>query len=70
MTTHTSTRYVPDHEDVYTADDDGDVCDEDIPIIRALVASGMSQREVGNQFDVSNQTISRIVSGKRWRNVR
>ncbi|MGI8403932.1 MAG: HNH endonuclease [Thermomicrobiales bacterium] len=42
---------------------------DDIPVIRALVVSGMSQREIGNRFDVSNQTISKIVSGKRWRNV-
>lgn len=25
-----SERYAPDHDDVYTADDDGDACDEDM----------------------------------------
>ncbi len=31
MTTLTYTRYAPDHDDVYTADDDGDsACDEDM----------------------------------------
>jgi hypothetical protein len=43
--------------------------DDDVPEIRALLASGISQREVAGRFGVNQSQISRISSGDRWRHV-
>jgi hypothetical protein len=40
--------------------------DEDIPKIRAMCASGAAHREIAERFGVRKNTISRILSGKRW----
>ena len=41
----------------------------DVPKARALVASGMTQREAGKLLGVSRWTVGRIVRGKTWRHV-
>jgi hypothetical protein len=38
----------------------------DIPIIRALIASGLSSCEIGRQYGVDGRAISLIRDGKRW----
>jgi predicted XRE-type DNA-binding protein len=43
--------------------------DEDVPKIRALLASGLQQREIASRFGVHQSQISRISSGSRWRHV-
>lgn len=40
--------------------------EEQIPVIRAMLADGISQREVGRQFGVDGGTIQAIRSGKTW----
>ncbi len=39
---------------------------EQIEEIKILVASGLSQRSVGERFGIGQPAISRIVNGKRW----
>jgi len=39
---------------------------EDIPLIRGLLAHGMSCTEIAKKFEVSVETISRIKNGKNW----
>ncbi len=40
--------------------------DWDVPIIRKLHASGISQREIAKRYRVHHATINRIVIGKRY----
>lgn len=44
--------------------------DVDVRSIRRLLVSGWTQREIAERFNVSQQTISNIKSGKRWRHVK
>jgi hypothetical protein len=37
--------------------------------IRTSVASGVTQRQMGDKYNVSNQTVSEIVNRKKWRHV-
>lgn len=46
------------------------VRDEDVPVIRGLVASGSTQADIARQYAVDPSLISRIVSGQRWGHVR
>lgn len=39
---------------------------EDIPLIRGLLAQGLSCTEIAEKFEVSVETISRIKTGKTW----
>ncbi len=39
---------------------------EDIPLIRGLLAQGMTCKEIAEKFEVSIETISRIKTGKTW----
>ncbi|MGG2139927.1 helix-turn-helix domain-containing protein [Symbiopectobacterium sp. RP] len=39
---------------------------EDIPLIRALLASGMPVAEVARKFETSKQHIYSIRNGKNW----
>lgn len=41
--------------------------DEDVYNIRSLHSSGITQRKISSIFNISNQQISRIVNGKRWK---
>lgn len=43
--------------------------DSDIPVLRYLIARGVSPELVAVVFDVSFATIDRIVRGKQWRQV-
>jgi len=43
--------------------------EEDIPVIRALLAKGVSQSEIARNFSVLPSAISRIKTGERWRHV-
>jgi uncharacterized protein YjcR len=42
---------------------------DDIPIIRALHADGMTQREIAEKFQVAKSTISAIITRRKWRHV-
>jgi hypothetical protein len=42
---------------------------KDIPFIRDLYKSGISQITIGHLYGVSRKLISKITSGKRWRSV-
>jgi len=39
----------------------------DIPVIKELYQKGFSQREIGEQFNCSQESISRLLLGKSWR---
>ncbi len=43
--------------------------EKDIPEIRRLQAEGVSMREIGRRYGVSNQTIRQIFTGKSWKQV-
>jgi len=43
--------------------------ERDVPIIRALLAGGMSQASIGSRFGVSHRVIGRIGQGRTWRHV-
>jgi hypothetical protein len=40
--------------------------ERDVWLIRALADEGVTQRALAARFNISNQQISRIVTGKRW----
>lgn len=40
--------------------------ESDIPLIRELIAAGLTQKAVGEKFEVSKNTISAIVNGRNW----
>lgn len=40
---------------------------DDLPEIRRLVASGLSQRETGRRFGVSHTAIQNVLNNKTWR---
>jgi len=42
---------------------------DDIPIIRALHADGMTQREIAEKFQVDKSTIRAIITRRKWRHV-
>ncbi|XOQ12649.1 MAG: hypothetical protein ACFWTY_01360 [Shouchella clausii] len=43
--------------------------DNDIPIIRTRIANGLTQREVAEEFGVTQTTISAIIRGEAWKHV-
>jgi len=42
---------------------------QDIPKIKALRADGLTTIEIGKAFQIDPSTISRICSGKRWKEI-
>jgi hypothetical protein len=38
----------------------------DVPVIKALVASGLTHREVGKRYGIGKGAVYRICSGRRW----
>ena len=43
--------------------------EEDIPVIRALLAEGKTAVSIGEMFGVNHSQISRIKTGERWTHV-
>lgn len=43
---------------------------ENIPEIRSLYATGVTQHEIGRRFGVTNHTIHKIIKGKLWGHVK
>lgn len=43
--------------------------ESDIPLIRQLLDSGMTQAEIADKFDVTRFTIGNIKKGKTWKHV-
>ena len=43
--------------------------EDDVRLILALYADGVSQAEIGRKFETSRQLIHDIVHGKSWRHV-
>jgi DNA-binding NarL/FixJ family response regulator len=39
---------------------------KDVRVIRELLAQGMSQKRIADQFDLNQSTISNIATKKRW----
>lgn len=42
------------------------ITSRDVPVIKALCASGLTQAEVGKRFGISRQAVSRIVLNQTW----
>lgn len=45
------------------------LAEEDIPVIRCLVASGLTQQSIADLYGVSRRTIGFIKTGERWGHV-
>lgn len=41
----------------------------DVPLIRALAATGLPTEQIGPRFGVSGRTVRYILTGKRWKHV-
>lgn len=41
----------------------------DVALIRALYSQGMERREIGEQFDVAQNTVNRVIRRESWRHV-
>jgi hypothetical protein len=52
-----------------SAQKDAKLIESDIPVIRTLLASGVSGYRISKQFKVSEQTIRFIKQGKTWKHV-
>jgi DNA-binding NarL/FixJ family response regulator len=53
-----------------SAQKDAKLTESDIPVIRTLLASGVSGYRISKQFKVSEQTIRFIKQGKTWKHVK
>jgi transcriptional regulator len=42
---------------------------EDIPLIHALYAEGLTQRQIAEKFEITNAHVSKILKGKTWKHL-
>ena len=42
---------------------------EDIPLIHALYAEGLNQKQIAEKFGISNAHVSKILKGKVWKHL-
>jgi len=42
---------------------------EDIPLIHALYAEGLTQKQIAEKFEITNAHVSKILKGKTWKHL-
>ena len=42
---------------------------EDVPLIHALYAEGLTQKQIAEKFEITNAHVSKILKGKTWKHL-